>query len=356
LIIEETFTADDGTPIAFSSDTVLEEDAVQLETQYLYNTDRVSIEAGLGGVHSTGDTDETATENGAVSEFSSSFELNQGNIYAYSSLRLPEPVEWTLGLGAISFERGPTEVDEFEPKAGVEWQIFDWLRLRAAYLKAVKRPLVVDQTIEPTEVAGFNQFFDGRNGEIAERYGVGLDARLRDGLFIGLEISRRNIETPTQLGEEVIFQDREEDVVRGYGYWAFHPQWALTVDAMYEDFTTQGIQLNPEVPSRLETWRLPVGLRYFHPGGAFAQLVTTYLSQNVNRTQFPEGDESAILMDTAVGYRLPGRRGILSLEIQNLFDSSFRFQDDSFRVPPQSIRFSEFVPDRRILLRGTLHF
>ena len=197
LIIEETFTADDGTPIAFSSDTVLEEDAVQLESQYLYNTDRVSIEAGLGGVHSTGDTEETATENGTDSEFSSSFELNQGNIYAYSSLRLPEPVEWTLGLGAISFERGPTEVDEFEPKAGVEWQIFDWLRLRAAYLKAVKRPLVVDQTIEPTEVAGFNQFFDGRNGEVAERYGVGLDARLRDGLFVGLEISRRNIETPT---------------------------------------------------------------------------------------------------------------------------------------------------------------
>jgi tetratricopeptide (TPR) repeat protein len=359
LIISETFTDEDGTPIAFRSDTVLEEDAVQLEAKYIYNADPFSIAAGLGGVRSSGDTEETATENGATSEFRTSFDLEQDNIYVYSSLRLPEPVEWTLGLGAISFERGATEVDELEPKAGVEWEIFDWLRLRAAYLKAIKRPLVVDQTIEPTEIAGFNQFFDGRNGEIAERYGVGFDAQLTDGLFAGVEISRRSIESPTELGEDVIFEDREEDVVRGYGYWALHPRWALTVDAIYEDFTSQRMQLNPEVPIRLETLRVPVGLRYFDPGGAFVQVVATYLAQNVergNRAQFPEGEESTFLVDTAVGYRLPERRGILSLEIQNVLDSNFRYQDDSFRVPPQSITFSEFVPDRRILLRGTFSF
>ena len=33
----------------------------------------------------------------------------------------------------------------------------------------------VEQTIEPTQVAGFNQFFDGITGTVSKNYGVGLD-------------------------------------------------------------------------------------------------------------------------------------------------------------------------------------
>jgi hypothetical protein len=35
--------------------------------------------------------------------------------------------------------------------------------LRAAAFRVLKRTLITDQTLEPTQVAGFNQFFDDAN-------------------------------------------------------------------------------------------------------------------------------------------------------------------------------------------------
>ena len=38
------------------------------------------------------------------------------------------------------------------------------LRLRFAWFETVKPALIANQTLEPTQVAGFNQLFDDTNG------------------------------------------------------------------------------------------------------------------------------------------------------------------------------------------------
>ena len=56
------------------------------------------------------------------------------------------------------------KVQKVNPKFGVQWNITDDLVLRGAVFRTVKPALVNNQTLEPTQVAGFNQLFDDPNG------------------------------------------------------------------------------------------------------------------------------------------------------------------------------------------------
>ena len=59
--------------------------------------------------------------------------------------------------------------------------------IRGAYLKNLKPEAVSEQVLEPTSVAGFNQYYDAFNTSILEMAGVGIDVKLHDRLFIGAE-------------------------------------------------------------------------------------------------------------------------------------------------------------------------
>ena len=45
--------------------------------------------------------------------------------------------------------------------------------IRGALIDTVNGPITSGQTLQPTEVAGFNQFFDGDEGVQTRRTGVG---------------------------------------------------------------------------------------------------------------------------------------------------------------------------------------
>ncbi len=73
-----------------------------------------------------------------------------------------------------------------------------------------------------------------------------------------------------------------------------------------------------------------------------------------------------MVVDAALGYRLPKQLGIMGLGVRNLLDEKLRFQDDSFRslTPvsgqdpiPRDFRGNfGFVPDRVIFTAITLSF
>jgi hypothetical protein len=62
-----------------------------------------------------------------------------------------------------------------------------------------------------------------------------------------------------------------------------------------------------------------------------------------------------MLFDGGVGFRLPKRLGLVSLDIQNILDQKFRFQDDNFRLT-EPLTYPRFVPDRTFIGRVTLNF
>jgi hypothetical protein len=273
-------------------------------------------------------------------------------MYLYNKFPLPFSGIGTIGFSYDRYTEEDLEVSELNPKLGLEWDIAENARLRLAAFRSVKRALAADQTIEPTQVAGFNQFFDDFNGTVAWRYGIGLDARLRQDLYGGVELSARKIDEPVFGATE----DRREELLRSYLSWTPAPRWALGLALEYDRFRNDD-PVNIEFPKRLDTISMPLSARYFHPSGWFAETSVTFVHHDVGRrpdTGVPDGSDRFVLLDALLGYRLPHRRGIISLEGRNLLNEDFGFEDDNFRISEP--RNSRYIPDRMVLARLTLSF
>jgi hypothetical protein len=283
----------------------------------------------------------------------------------YGNLNLPDPVTWTAGVSYARFEHNVLNVDKVNPKFGVQWNVTDDLVLRGAVFRIVKPALVNNQTLEPTEIAGFSQLFDDANGTASWRYGVGLDHRLMNNLFVGGEATWRELTVPILNfdAQAKRLENIDEQTHRAYVHWLPIPQVALSAEFVYDRFSAETGKFitGPSftVPEKIVTYSVPFGVRYFHPSGFFAGVGATYVNQQVNRSDVtgqPEGSGDFFVVDAAIGYRLPKRFGIVSLSVANLFDNKFKYQDDSFREFQTGPSVGPYIPDRQILARVTLNW
>ena len=170
----------------------------------------------------------------------------------------------------------------------MQWNITDDLVLRGAVFRFVKPALANNQTLEPTQVAGFNQLFDDTNGTAAWRYGVGLDHRLMGNLFIGTEATWRELSNP------ILRFRGPEQAARELGRADASGVCALAADPgsgaqrrvrLRQVRGREGENLTDAVgvPEKAVTYSVPFGARYFHPSGFFAGAGVTYVNQDVNR-------------------------------------------------------------------------
>jgi tetratricopeptide (TPR) repeat protein len=359
-------------------------DGFDAQAQYLFKGNRFNITAGLG----YSDLD---VEDINVLDLSGSFPfgicpagppffgnceivtvtdepLEQYNTYLYANVTWPSDMIWTFGFSYDSYDRDPVELDNLNPKAGLQWNFAPNARLRLAYTETVKRSVVVNQTLEPTQVAGFNQFFDDINGTETERYGIGIDARLTKDLYGGLEFSRRDLDLPRILlsttPPSVPIEDQREDLYRAYLYWTPGPEWAVSAEFQFEKFKRQDppeFSDPQDFPTRVETTTVPLAVRYFRKtgpaAGFFAELGVSYVRQEIDSSPISDFDKTRdnfVLVDAAIGYRLPNRFGLVSLEARNLLDEDFLFQDLNIQqAEPSNPRF---IPDRTIMFRLILNF
>jgi Flp pilus assembly protein TadD len=291
------------------------------------------------------------------------------NAYGYASIRATPALTATLGLSFDSFEQrftlGPPAVlerDEINPKLGLIWNVTPATTLRAAAFSTVKRPFAGNQTLEPTQVAGFNQFFDDFPGSRSRRFGIGIDQAFSPSLFGGIETTWRDVDVPCfGCTTAVSFEDWDEQLHRAYLYWAPAARWAFSAEAVRERFERSGSNPSLFLPRAVTTHQFPLAASYYHPSGLFARLGATYVHQKVtfvegaNLAGLSSGSDRFWLADASVGYRLPNRWGILSLNATNLFDDEFRFEDANFTNPSEP-RVSPIQPERQIFVRFTLSF
>jgi hypothetical protein len=281
------------------------------------------------------------------------------NLYLYSYLNLIDSVTFTLGASGDFFETDSAASEsrnQFNPKFGITWNPFPATTVRAAVFRTLKRVLITDQTLEPTQIAGFNQFFDDVNGTTAWRYGGAVDQKFTKNLFGGLEFSRRDLSVPVQsvVGgvADVVRSDAVEDLGRLYAFWTPHPWLAASVEYLYERFTRDEDFAIVVGYEKAVTHRIPLGLRFFHPSGFYAMVKQTYVDQSGKflrrgAAQFQAGDDQFWLTDAAVGYRLPRRYGFVTVGATNLFDKEFRYQETD-------LRNLSLQPDRFFFARVTL--
>ena len=132
-----------------------EENGYIAEVQHLFQTGRVQWTMG-GGRFSENRTDETLI--GFPPAQVEESETQHSNLYLYSLINYPVDITWVVGASG-DFLQGR---NQFNPKFGLIWSSFASTRVRAAAFRVLKRTLISSMTLGPTQVGGFNQFFDER--------------------------------------------------------------------------------------------------------------------------------------------------------------------------------------------------
>jgi FecR protein/Tetratricopeptide repeat len=282
---------------------------------------------------------------------------------SYDDLSLDQDTETTTTLTGLPVPPTSTPskskigVQKLNPKLGLTWLPWKNTTLRAAAFRTITRSLVSNQTIEPTQVAGFNQFYNDQTGTKADVYGLAADQVITQDLSSGVEYSWRNTSVPYESTPANIDQvDWDEGFGRAYLYWTPTRRVATSAEYQYEDFKRDSAFTGEFQATRLQTQRVPLTASYFHPLGFFAHVRTTYYDQqgkfNTNAAGFLQNqptedkNDQFWLVDASIGYRLPKRYGFISVGVSNLFDENFKFVDtDPFnpQVYPQRFFFSRLT-------------
>jgi tetratricopeptide (TPR) repeat protein len=343
-------------PFPFTSPLVNSKiESYQTEIQYQFRNHWLNVITGSGVFRTS--FDQTTQQISAINNRTTSCcthedgNRDKTNGYIYANLNFIPTMNTTAGFSYDSYdETGLTSIDGFNPKFGFQWNIISNLRLRMAWFESIKSPLATNQTIEPTQIAGFNQLFDDINGTKSRRMGIGFDAHYENKIFTGVEVSKRDLSSPRFLSANSVFLDHKENLYYGYLYGVLHKNWVAKSEIRFEKFSRPQSELQ-----QIDTLSAPIGIDYFNPNGFFANLTGTFVRQKVERLgREKEGTEKYFLVDASIGYRLPNRKGILSLEARNLFDEYFLFQHINFSTS-QAVD-SRFVPTRTIVARITFNF
>ena len=328
-------------PIEFASG----EEMWKNELQYLKNGERTNLLLGASlfdGTSSTQIASPFFNEN-------TDFEPRHVNSYGYVQIA-PGP-GWPLiqlGLTYDDFSSPVGDQSEVNPKLGLLWTVSDWLTLRAAAFRVLKREIGSDQGLEPTQLAGFNQFFDDPNGTVSEGGGLAADFRFPNRVSAGLQLTRRDLTTPLVFQGSLEFEGQREDSIDGYVYWLPSDRVSLAFEPSYLDFT-KGSTFD-----RMRLTEMPVALRYFVASGWRFGLMATWVEQEGEfdgQFAVEPGSDSFWIVDAILAWRLPGRRGTISLEGTNLLDEEFQFQEIDVAV-----LHPRYVPEAQVRLRFSLSF
>lgn len=267
------------------------------------------------------------------------------SVYGYATVAPFDEVAVTLGVSHESASNvfsaaglgAPqrTDASQINPKLGLTVEPIDGVRLRAAYFRTLKRAFVADQTLEPTTIAGFNQFYDDFDLTDATTIGAGVDLRPLDNVWVGGEFMFRDLETPSTdidaFGNVVpVTLEGTERTVRGYVNATLGSDWALRLGVERTDIDSDVLGR----PTGVTTLLVPASAAYFHPSGFFASAEAIWFDQSTRGRSagffggaVPDTDENGVVVNAALGYRLPRNRGVLSLEVNNLLDASFLLEN-----------------------------
>ncbi|MGR9086553.1 MAG: FecR domain-containing protein [Gammaproteobacteria bacterium] len=248
-------------------------DGTQYELQHIYLDEYFDITSGLNYL-----TDQNQNQNLNLLMDDAVFQNLKFNtkaehkaFYLYANIKLIPDAILTAGVSQDFYQlSAPMDTSSLtpgydsnplNPKFGIIWNATKDTTLRFAAFRSLKRGIIQKQTLEPTQVAGFNQFFDDIDGSIARRFGVGLDHRFNASTFIGGEFSRRYIDVPFLTAFSPAFDKTRwnETGARAYFNWTPFDTLAFGTEYRYEKlnrYVEQQLQLlyRPRNPSSQIVW------------------------------------------------------------------------------------------------------
>ena len=285
------------------------------------------------------------------------------NAYIYTTIRYPQNITWTAGLSYDALDHHTFDnIEQFNPKIGAMWHLSTETALRFAAFRCLKRSLIADQTLEPTQIAGFNQFYDDFNGMEYKVYGAGIDQRFANDLNGGVEYYLRDMNkiSVDQYGDQ-LEEGWEEHSLRAYLYLTFASNLFLSAEYAFDWFDRESDTVDyaayEAAPFEMKTQTAPVEIGYFHPSGIFGSFTTTYVHQRVTPAEDPDErlTDDFTLFDMRIGYRFRQRYGMLSARVNNVFNTGFNYYGLDTRTSHIETT-SAFVPERTFLVQLSLAF
>jgi tetratricopeptide (TPR) repeat protein len=277
------------------------------------------------------------------------------NAYAYATYALvSDKLYGEVGLSYDHLKsRDSGDEHRVNPKLGLIWHPGVETTVRAAFFRVVKRKINADAGLEPTQVAGFDQYYDDNNGSKSSGGALAADFKPYATMRAGVSLSRRNVDVPLITGaESVEFSGYREREGGAYVHWTLGKVATLGVRIRHSRYVRTEDSVGDEGFSIVDTTQVPVSLNVFGPRGLWSSLVVTHVNQhgrfNDENFNLVDGASRFRVVNAAVGYRFAQRRGIASIEAANLFDKSFRFQDIG-------LEGAQFSPRRTLRLRLSLN-
>lgn len=332
----------------------------------------------------------TATWIGGVGGFTGDFTLEGAggssleapdrylNAYGYARLRGMGPVELTFGASFESVDAPvamlsprdsfilPAAINDdasrVSPKLGLTVRFDTGTTIRAGVFRRVAAAIGRVQSLEPTQVAGFNQFFEDPGGTRSWSYGAGFDQAIGSRWYLGasyliraLDVPQGYCSTPDEFSGCAFQQATHIETRRNDERWGnvyvsgALARWvaaSLGYDYERKDLGTTAVTPTGIFQDRIETQRIRPEFRFFTPQGIFVKVSGTHYDQEVDQfdslsaTDRTEVQSSFWVADASFGYRFPKRWGSIALEGRNLFNRKFEFYERSVQervIPARSI-------------------
>ena len=266
----------------------------------------------------------------------------QVSLYTYAHHRVIDKLILTFGASIDELRTDDLTVQDTNPKLGLTWHPLTDTYLRIAAFRTLQGKRISKQltqpTLEPMQVAGFNQYFFDSEGERARVIAAGIDHALTERLRIGASHFERQLEKPFyvitpgtgQLAVDYLHARESMDEMKLY--WAPGTNLALELGWEREDFDYIG-QTSTYSFNRLQTDRVPIEMTLFRGRWLSFRLKSTRIHQNgvfftaVPTPSIVPGDSRFWVHDASVRLQLPNRMGTFELGIRNLLDNEFNFQD-----------------------------
>lgn len=306
-------------------------------------------------------------------------DIVQTRLYSYLNYQAGSKLSLSGGLTLLSEKnrsRDDIELRKGYPKLGLRYVPATGHEiLLAAFRSRVGIiPASLYKTLEPTHIAGFNQLYDDISKTDSRNYSVAYNSRFSNNLHAGTSLVFRKLETEIGVIDTSAFPPSQS--IQGLDYsdryaslwlnWTASRQWVLGVDYIYNNYdmdkgvpSASSTILAPDGIINLTTHELATSLKHFFAKGFVGELTATYYDQtgefvDESGTMKERGKDSGTITDLSLSYRLPKRKGSVSIGVKNIFDNDLNYEDRSSydTDAPLTASPSSFVGER--VLYGTV--
>lgn len=255
----------------------------------------------------------------------------------------------------------PISNSVWSPRLGLNFEITPSQTLRFVLQRHMNTHYLSSPSLVPADIAGFPWQINVDEGALVRELGLAWEAQWNPRTFSVLRLNAHRIDNPVYES----FFDTAGNLQARKMYWGWKRYaasfsvnhlltnaWGLSVGAGFKKLDPSIDHTQLIIPySQRGSWQdysettAGVSLYYLNPQGWLGFLRNYYIHQNLTG----RADHGYLLTDILIGRELPNKRGLVTLEVDNVFNRHFYYQREF-------VTFDAFYPMRRILFKLALYF